>query len=96
MTERKWVLPEDVMDLQAITIEKDGGLAGGLTRPDLLETAFLTAAQFLLDNGVQPQRAKATEHADMMVSFTEGKISREDAAAHFERHSAQERGRDLS
>jgi len=132
MTEPKWLSPEDVEDLQAIAIEKDGGLAGGLTRPDLLEsaltrpqnefaytgqdnvfllaaiyaegiaknhafadankrTAFLAAAQFLLDNGVQLQRAKGTEHADMMVSFTEGKVSREDAAAHFEAHSVHER-----
>lgn len=128
MTEPKWLPPEDVADLQAIAIEKDGGLAGGLTRPDLLESAlsrpqnefaytgqdnvfmlaaiyaegiarnhafadankrtgFLAAAKFLLDNGVELQTAKGTEHADMMVSFTEGKVSREVAAEHLQAHS---------
>jgi len=40
MTEPEWLLPEDVEDLQAIAIEKNGGLTGGLLKPDLLESAL--------------------------------------------------------
>jgi death-on-curing protein len=40
MTEPKWLSPDDVVELQAIAIERDGGLSGGLTRPDLLESAL--------------------------------------------------------
>jgi len=40
MTEPEWLSPEDVEDLQAIAIEKNGGLTGGLLKPDLLESAL--------------------------------------------------------
>ena len=40
MTEPKWLSSSDVEELQAIAIEKDGGLAGGLLKPDLLESAL--------------------------------------------------------
>lgn len=40
MTEPKWLLREDVEELQTIAIEKDGGLTGGLVKPDLLESAL--------------------------------------------------------
>jgi len=40
MTEPKWLSREDVEELQAIAIEKDGGLTGGLVKPDLLESAL--------------------------------------------------------
>ena len=40
MTEPKWLSREDVEELQTIAIEKDGGLTGGLVKPDLLESAL--------------------------------------------------------
>ena len=40
MTEPKWLSRGDVEELQAIAIEKDGGLTGGLTKPDLLDSAL--------------------------------------------------------
>ena len=40
MTEPKWLSSSDVEELQAIAIEKDGGLTGGLLKPDLLESAL--------------------------------------------------------
>ena len=40
MTEPQWLSREDVEELQAIAIEKDGGLTGGLTKPDLLDSAL--------------------------------------------------------
>ncbi len=130
MTEPKWLSREDVEELQAIAIEKDGGLTGGLVKPDLLEsalarpqneyayagehdmfklaaayaegiaqnhafadankrTAFMAADVFLYQNGVELQKAKGRELADMMVKLTDKKITREDAAAHLRKHSRQ-------
>lgn len=40
MTEPKWLSSDDVEELQVIAIEKDGGLTGGLLKPDLLESAL--------------------------------------------------------
>jgi len=40
MTEPKWLSRAQVEELQAIAIEKDGGLTGGLLKPDLLESAL--------------------------------------------------------
>lgn len=40
MTEPTWLSSKDVGELQAIAIEKDGGLTGGLLKPDLLESAL--------------------------------------------------------
>lgn len=130
MTEPRWLSPDDVMDLQAIAIDKDGGLSGGLTRPDLLEsalarpqneffytrqddifmlaaiyaegiaknhafadankrTAFLAAAQFLLDNGWRLQAAKGTGHADMIVNLAKGAVSRDEMAKYLKSNSLQ-------
>lgn len=52
-------------------------------------TAFQTSYQFLKDNGYQLNRAKGTEHAEMMEQLGQGKISREDAAAYLREHSRQ-------
>jgi death-on-curing protein len=130
MTEPKWLSPEDVEELQAIAIEKDGGLTGGLVKPDLLEsalarpqnkyayvgeqdmfklaaayaegiaqnhafadankrTAFMAADIFLYQNGIELQKAKGREHADMMVKLTDKKITRDQAAVHLREHSRQ-------
>jgi len=43
MTEPKWLIPEDVEELQTIVTERDGALAGGLVKPDLLESALARA-----------------------------------------------------
>ena len=40
MNEPKWLSSEDVIDLQATAIEKDGGLEGGLVHPDYLDSAL--------------------------------------------------------
>ena len=40
MTEPRWLSRQDIEDLQAIAIERDGGLTGGLLKPDLLESAL--------------------------------------------------------
>ena len=40
MTEPRWLSRQDIQDLQAIAIERDGGLKGGLLKPDLLESAL--------------------------------------------------------
>lgn len=50
-------------------------------------TALLAADVFLYENGFELERAKGTEHADMMVQLTDKQISREEAAMHFKRHS---------
>lgn len=43
MNEPKWLSREDVQELQAIVTERDGALAGGLVKPDLLESALARA-----------------------------------------------------
>ena len=40
MNEPKWLSREDVEELQTIVTERDGALAGGLVKPDLLESAL--------------------------------------------------------
>lgn len=45
-------------------------------------TAFQTCYQFLKDNGYQLGRAKGVEHAEMMELLGQGKITRDQAAAH--------------
>jgi len=50
-------------------------------------TAFYVASDFLEQNGHELQAAKGTEHAEMMEQLGQGKISREDAAAHLRQHS---------
>lgn len=40
MSEPEWLSRDDVEELQTIVIEKDGGLTGGLVKPDLLESAL--------------------------------------------------------
>jgi len=52
-------------------------------------TAFYAAADFLEQNGHELQAAKDVEHAEMMEQLGQGKISREDAAAHLREHSRQ-------
>ena len=43
MNEPKWLNRKDVEELQAIVTERDGALAGGLVKPDLLESALARA-----------------------------------------------------
>lgn len=50
-------------------------------------TAFYVAVDFLEQNGFQLQVAKGVEHAEMMELLGQGKITRDEAAAHFRRHS---------
>jgi death-on-curing protein len=52
-------------------------------------TAFYAASDFLEQNGHELQAAKGIEHAEMMEQLGQGKISREDAAAHLREHSRQ-------
>lgn len=52
-------------------------------------TAFQTCYQFLKDNGYQLSRAKGVEHAEMMEQLGQGKITRDQAAAHLREHSRQ-------
>ena len=50
-------------------------------------TAFYVASDFLEQNGHELQAAKGHEHAEMMEQLGQGKISREEAAAHLREHS---------
>jgi death-on-curing protein len=50
-------------------------------------TAFMAAVNFLELNGYVLQAAKGVEHADMMVQLAQGKMSRENAAAHLREYS---------
>lgn len=52
-------------------------------------TAFYVAADFLEQNGHQLQVAKGVEHAEMMEQLGQGKITRDQAAAHLREHSRQ-------
>ncbi len=52
-------------------------------------TAFFVASDFLEQNGYELQSAVNQEHADMMVELGQGKISREKAAEHLRKYSAQ-------
>lgn len=50
-------------------------------------TAFYVASDFLEQNGHELQAAKGIEHAEMMEQLGQGKISRDDAAAHLRKYS---------
>jgi len=50
-------------------------------------TAFYVASDFLEQNGYELQAAKGFEHAEMMEQLGQGKVSREEAAAHLRAHS---------
>lgn len=50
-------------------------------------TAFCVSSDFLEQNGHELQAAKAIEHAEMMEQLGQGKITREQAAAHLRRNS---------
>jgi death-on-curing protein len=50
-------------------------------------TAFYVAVDFLEQNGFQLQPAKSVEHAEMMEQLGQGKITRDQAAAHLREHS---------
>lgn len=50
-------------------------------------TAFYVAVDFLEQNGFQLQSAKGVEHAEMMEQLGQGKITRDQAAAHLREHS---------
>jgi len=50
-------------------------------------TAFYVASDFLEQNGYELQAAKGHEHAEMMEQLGQGKISREEAAAHLREYS---------
>lgn len=50
-------------------------------------TAFYVAADFLEQNGYLLQTARGVEHAEMMEQLGQGKITRDEAAAHLREHS---------
>lgn len=50
-------------------------------------TAFYVAVDFLEQNGFQLQPAKGVEYAEMMEQLGQGKITRDQAAAHLREHS---------
>lgn len=50
-------------------------------------TAFYVAVDFLEQNGFQLQAAKDVEHAEMMEQLGQGKMTRDQAAAHLRRYS---------
>jgi len=50
-------------------------------------TAFYVAVDFLEQNGFQLQTAKGVEHAEMMEQLGQGKITRDQAAAHLREYS---------
>ena len=50
-------------------------------------TAFYVAVDFLEQNGFQLQAAKGVEHAEMMEQLGQGKITRDQAAAHLRESS---------
>ena len=50
-------------------------------------TAFYVAVDFLEQNGFQLQAAKGLEHAEMMELLGQGKITRDQAAAHLREYS---------
>jgi len=50
-------------------------------------TAFYVAVDFLEQNGFQLQAAKGVEHAEMMEQLGQGKITRDQAAAHLREYS---------
>jgi len=52
-------------------------------------TAFYVAVDFLEQNEFQLQAAKGVEHVQMMEQLGQGKITRDQAAAHLQKHSRQ-------
>jgi|TARA_R110002074_G_scaffold331913_3_gene502324 death-on-curing protein len=50
-------------------------------------TVFYVAVDFFEQNGFQIQTAKGVEHAEMMEQLGQGKITRDQAAAHLREHS---------
>lgn len=52
-------------------------------------TAFFVASDFLEQNGYELHASKGIEHAEMMEQLGQGKISREEAAAHLRKYSTQ-------
>ena len=50
-------------------------------------TAFYVAVDFLEQNGFQLRAAKGVEHAEMMEQLGQGKITRDQAAAHLREYS---------
>jgi death-on-curing protein len=50
-------------------------------------TAFYVAVDFLEQNGFQLKSAKGVEHAEMMEQLGQGKITRDQAAAHLREYS---------
>ncbi len=52
-------------------------------------TAFYVAIDFLEQNGQHLRTAMGIEHAEMMEQLGQGKITRDQAAAHFRKHSHQ-------
>lgn len=50
-------------------------------------TAFYVAVDFLEQNGFLLQEAKDVEHAEMMEQLGQGKITRDQAAAHLREYS---------
>ena len=50
-------------------------------------TAFYVAVDFLEQNGFQLQAAKGVEHAEMMEQLGQGKITRDQAAAHLREYT---------
>jgi len=52
-------------------------------------TAFGVAINFMLMNGYTLDQAKSFEHAEMMEHLGQGKITRDQVAAHLRKHSRQ-------
>lgn len=50
-------------------------------------TAFYVAVDFLEQNGFQLEAAKGVEHAEMMEQLGQGKITRDQAAAHLRQYA---------
>ena len=50
-------------------------------------TAFYVANDFLEQNGYELQAANGVEHAEMMEQLGQGKITRNEAAAHLQKYS---------
>ena len=49
-------------------------------------TAFQTAVMFLYEHGFELERAKGTEHADVIEQLAQGYLTREDVAQYFKAH----------
>lgn len=76
------------------TFQLAASYAEGVSRNHSFEqgnkrTALLCADMFLSQNGYELQEAKGFEHVEMMEQLGQGKITREDAAAHLRQHSRQ-------